>query len=168
MSTPPPSSQVENSKGLVFSMTTKIVLTFYLEMLLIQLSHWGTCINFFFFPLTCSINLSSVIVSDLLVWMVRNVMQLMGKIVLKKLFSDRLLSIFDLLFSKWISFSAHLGRVTAIIFSLNCEWVLSCGRDRYFQWHCSETGRRLGGYQATSWCLCLQYPFIISIYLDNH
>ncbi|CAI9719886.1 repeat and FYVE domain-containing 2-like [Octopus vulgaris] len=52
---------------------------------------------------------------------------------------------------------AHFGRVNAIIFSLSCEWVLSCGRDRYFQWHCSETGRRLGGYQATSWCLCLEF-----------
>ena len=70
----------------------------------------------------------------------------------------------------YLSFSlpAHLGRVTAIIFSLSCEWVLSCGRDRYFQWHCSETGRRLGGYQATSWCLCLQYPSeSISLFFIN-
>nr|XP_022336138.1 uncharacterized protein LOC111132600 [Crassostrea virginica] len=52
---------------------------------------------------------------------------------------------------------AHQGRVTSLKFSLNCEWVLSCARDKYFQWHCSETGRRLGGYQASAWCLCLEF-----------
>lgn len=52
---------------------------------------------------------------------------------------------------------AHQNRVTSIKFSLSCEWVLSCGRDKYFQWHCSETGRRLGGYQASAWCLCLEF-----------
>lgn len=54
--------------------------------------------------------------------------------------------------------SAHQGRVTSVKFSLGCEWVLSCGKDKYFMWHCSETGRRLGGYQAGAWCLCLEYP----------
>ncbi|KAK7466552.1 hypothetical protein BaRGS_00037336 [Batillaria attramentaria] len=52
---------------------------------------------------------------------------------------------------------AHQGRVTSVIFSLACEWVLSCGKDKYFQWHCSETGRRLGGYQAVAWCLCMEF-----------
>ncbi|XP_041353829.1 WD repeat and FYVE domain-containing protein 2-like [Gigantopelta aegis] len=52
---------------------------------------------------------------------------------------------------------AHQGRVTSVKFSLACEWVLSCGKDKYFQWHCSETGRRLGGYQAGAWCLCLEF-----------
>ncbi|KAK7091071.1 WD repeat and FYVE domain-containing protein 2-like [Littorina saxatilis] len=54
-------------------------------------------------------------------------------------------------------FIAHQGRVMAVKFSLACEWVLSCGKDKYFQWHCSETGRRLGGYQATAWCLCMEF-----------
>ncbi|XP_006816296.2 WD repeat and FYVE domain-containing protein 2-like, partial [Saccoglossus kowalevskii] len=52
---------------------------------------------------------------------------------------------------------AHQNRVTGIFFTLLSEWVLSVGRDKYFQWHCSETGRRLGGYQSSSWCTCLQY-----------
>ena len=61
--------------------------------------------------------------------------------------------------------AAHQGRVTAVLFSLTQEWVLSVGRDKYFQWHCSETGRRLGGYQATAWCTCLQYPCTVLYYI---
>ncbi|KAK3764121.1 hypothetical protein RRG08_039292 [Elysia crispata] len=52
---------------------------------------------------------------------------------------------------------AHQSRVTAVKFSLRCEWVLSCSKDKYFMWHCSETGRRLGGYQANAACLCLEF-----------
>ncbi|XP_070538975.1 WD repeat and FYVE domain-containing protein 2-like [Ptychodera flava] len=55
------------------------------------------------------------------------------------------------------NYLAHQSRVTGVLFSLLSEWVLSVGRDKYFQWHCSETGRRLGGYQSSSWCTCLQY-----------
>ena len=62
---------------------------------------------------------------------------------------------------------AHQGRISDVKFSVNCEWVLSCGRDKYFQWHCSETGRRLGGYQASAWCLCLEYPFY-DIFMSHH
>jgi len=54
--------------------------------------------------------------------------------------------------------SAHQSRVMDVKFSLQREWLLSCGKDKYFQWHCSETGRRLGGYQSAAWCLCLEYP----------
>uniref|UniRef100_T1J4T5 FYVE-type domain-containing protein n=1 Tax=Strigamia maritima TaxID=126957 RepID=T1J4T5_STRMM len=52
---------------------------------------------------------------------------------------------------------AHQSRVSSVIFALNCEWVLSCGRDKYFQWHCSETGHRLGGHLITAWCTSLQF-----------
>ncbi|RUS85425.1 hypothetical protein EGW08_006816 [Elysia chlorotica] len=52
---------------------------------------------------------------------------------------------------------AHQSRVTAVKFSLRCEWVLSCSKDKYFMWHCSETGRRLSGYQANAACLCLEF-----------
>lgn len=52
---------------------------------------------------------------------------------------------------------AHQNRVTDIKFTINCEWVLSVGRDKYFTWHCSETGRRLGGNQSNAWCTCLQF-----------
>ncbi|KAH3807456.1 hypothetical protein DPMN_135796 [Dreissena polymorpha] len=52
---------------------------------------------------------------------------------------------------------AHQSRVVSVKFSLQREWLLSCGKDKYFQWHCSETGRRLGGYQASASCLCLEF-----------
>lgn len=52
---------------------------------------------------------------------------------------------------------AHQNRVAAVIFTLNCEWVLSVGRDKYFQYHCSERGHRLGGYQCNAWCTSLQF-----------
>ena len=56
---------------------------------------------------------------------------------------------------------AHSDKVTDVKFSLTCEWVLSTSIDRYFQWHCSETGRRLGAHKLTAQCLCLQYPLHI-------
>lgn len=54
---------------------------------------------------------------------------------------------------------AHQARVTSIHFALNCEWMLSIGRDKMFQYHCSETGRHLGSFQSDAWCTALQYPF---------
>ena len=54
---------------------------------------------------------------------------------------------------------AHTARVTAVNFSLSCEWVLSVSRDKLFAYHCSETGRRIGGYSFEAWCTSLQYPF---------
>lgn len=55
---------------------------------------------------------------------------------------------------------SHQGRVTGIIFALNCEWVLSIGRDKLFQFHCSETGQRIGSFQTDAWFTALQYPFL--------
>lgn len=55
------------------------------------------------------------------------------------------------------NYSAHQARVTSIHFALNCEWVLSVGRDKLFQYHCSETGRRIGSFQSEAWCTALQY-----------
>ncbi|XP_046735257.1 WD repeat and FYVE domain-containing protein 2 isoform X1 [Diprion similis] len=52
---------------------------------------------------------------------------------------------------------SHQGRVTGIIFALNCEWVLSIGRDKLFQFHCSETGQRLGSFQTDAWFTALQF-----------
>lgn len=54
---------------------------------------------------------------------------------------------------------AHQGRVTGIIFTSDCEWVLSIGRDKLFQLHNSETGQKLGSYQTDAWYTALQYPF---------
>lgn len=55
------------------------------------------------------------------------------------------------------NYSAHQARVTSILFALNCEWMLSVGRDKIFQYHCSETGRRIGSFQSEAWCTALQY-----------
>ncbi|XP_072033651.1 WD repeat and FYVE domain-containing protein 2-like [Amphiura filiformis] len=52
---------------------------------------------------------------------------------------------------------AHQNRVTGVVFSLVAEWVLSVGRDKYFQWHCSESGRRLGGHRLNAWGMALQF-----------
>lgn len=50
----------------------------------------------------------------------------------------------------------HKDRITGLIFSLINEWVLSVSRDKYFCWHCSETGRRLGGIQCNTSLTALQ------------
>lgn len=55
------------------------------------------------------------------------------------------------------NYLAHQSRITGLVFSLLTEWVLSVGRDKYFQWHCSETGRRLGGFMCSSSCTALQF-----------
>ena len=52
-----------------------------------------------------------------------------------------------------------MGRVTGICFSLEDEWVLSVGRDKYFQWHETKKGKRMGGYQTQAWCTSIKYPF---------
>lgn len=57
-------------------------------------------------------------------------------------------------------YAAHQARVTGVIFASNCEWVLSIGRDKMFQLHCSETGQKLGSYQTDAWYTALQYPFV--------
>lgn len=57
------------------------------------------------------------------------------------------------------NYLAHQARVTDVVFSIITEWVLSVGRDKYFNWHDSETGRRLGGFQCSSWCTALQYEY---------
>ena len=52
---------------------------------------------------------------------------------------------------------AHQGRVSDCFFTINTNWILSCGRDKYFSYHCTDTGRRLGDYTFESWCTALQY-----------
>ncbi|XP_072180306.1 WD repeat and FYVE domain-containing protein 2-like [Diadema setosum] len=54
-------------------------------------------------------------------------------------------------------YSAHSNMVTGIVFSLIAEFVLSVGRDKFFQWHCSETGRRLGGFRLEAWGTAIQF-----------
>ena len=54
------------------------------------------------------------------------------------------------------NYLAHTGRVSQVVFSIITEWVLSAGRDKYFNWHCSESGRRLGTFSSSHSCTALQ------------
>jgi len=54
-------------------------------------------------------------------------------------------------------YHAHQSRVTGLHFDPDQNWILSVGKDKYFQFHCTSSGRRLGGYLCTSWCTCLDY-----------
>ncbi|KAK9888618.1 hypothetical protein WA026_000847 [Henosepilachna vigintioctopunctata] len=51
----------------------------------------------------------------------------------------------------------HQARVTEIIFSLECEWVLSVGRDKVFSFNCTQSGRNLGTFTSEAWCTALQF-----------
>ncbi|XP_042236847.1 WD repeat and FYVE domain-containing protein 2-like isoform X2 [Homarus americanus] len=52
---------------------------------------------------------------------------------------------------------SHQNRVTDVIFCPTNEWLLSVARDKFFVYHCTESGRRLGGHQCSGWCTALQY-----------
>lgn len=53
-------------------------------------------------------------------------------------------------------FLAHQARVTACVFAKHTGWIMSSGRDKFFSFHCTETGRRLGTYTFESWATTLQ------------
>ncbi|OBS73825.1 hypothetical protein A6R68_15637, partial [Neotoma lepida] len=53
---------------------------------------------------------------------------------------------------------AHQNRVSAIIFSLAAEWVISTGHDKCVSWMCTRSGNMLGRHFFASWASCLQYP----------
>ena len=59
-----------------------------------------------------------------------------------------------------LTHSAHSNRATALKFIADEDWLLSVGRDKYFQWHCTKTGRKLGSFEAHAWCLAVEYPFV--------
>ncbi|XP_055848763.1 WD repeat and FYVE domain-containing protein 2 [Episyrphus balteatus] len=52
---------------------------------------------------------------------------------------------------------AHQARVVAVLFAKIQSWVLSCAKDKFFAYHCTETGRRLGGYTFETPCTALQF-----------
>lgn len=52
---------------------------------------------------------------------------------------------------------AHQGRVVAVVFSDTHKWILSCSKDKYFSYHCSETSNRVGGYAFETPCTALQF-----------
>lgn len=51
---------------------------------------------------------------------------------------------------------SHQFRVTEVVFAKQQNWILSCGKDKVFSFHCTETGRRLGGYTFETPCTSLQ------------
>lgn len=54
-------------------------------------------------------------------------------------------------------FLSHQARVTGVCYTKQTGWILSCGRDKLFSFHCVETGNRLGGYTFDAMCTALQY-----------
>ncbi|KAL7990857.1 hypothetical protein Chor_014287 [Crotalus horridus] len=56
------------------------------------------------------------------------------------------------------TYPAHQNRVSAIIFCLEAEWVISTGHDKSVSWMCTRSGNMLGRHYFTSWASCLQYP----------
>lgn len=55
---------------------------------------------------------------------------------------------------------AHQARVTGVFFAPKNGWILSCGRDKLFSFHSTDTTSRLGGYTFESLCTAIQYPFL--------
>uniref|UniRef100_A0A914VE22 FYVE-type domain-containing protein n=1 Tax=Plectus sambesii TaxID=2011161 RepID=A0A914VE22_9BILA len=51
---------------------------------------------------------------------------------------------------------AHMNGISCVRFSLQCELVFSCGKDKALVWHCSETGNRMGSYLCEAWCTALE------------
>lgn len=58
---------------------------------------------------------------------------------------------------------AHQARVTGVFYAHQSNWVLSCGRDKLFSFHSTETARRLGGYTFESMCTALQYVLFVVV-----
>ncbi|EDL75486.1 rCG23871 [Rattus norvegicus] len=56
------------------------------------------------------------------------------------------------------TYPAHQNRVSAIVFSLAAEWVVSTGHDKCVSWMCTRSGNMLGRHFFSSWASCLQYP----------
>uniref|UniRef100_A0A8C4RY76 WD repeat and FYVE domain containing 1 n=1 Tax=Erpetoichthys calabaricus TaxID=27687 RepID=A0A8C4RY76_ERPCA len=57
------------------------------------------------------------------------------------------------------SYPAHQNRVSAIVFSLVSEWVISTGHDKTISWMCTRSGTMLGRHYFTSWASTLQYDY---------
>jgi len=55
------------------------------------------------------------------------------------------------------TYHAHQGRVTDTVFAESSAWILTTGRDKNFYFHCTQTGKRLGGYMCNAWCTSLAY-----------
>lgn len=51
---------------------------------------------------------------------------------------------------------AHQARVVEVVISSIHKWILSCGRDKLFVYHCLESSRRIGSYNFETPCTALQ------------
>ncbi|KAB7505958.1 WD repeat and FYVE domain-containing protein 2 [Armadillidium nasatum] len=58
---------------------------------------------------------------------------------------------------------SHQSLVTGLIYDRNSEWMLSISRDKFLVYHCTESGRRLGGHQCSAGCTSIEYD-----HLSNH
>ncbi|XP_018009401.1 WD repeat and FYVE domain-containing protein 2 isoform X2 [Hyalella azteca] len=52
---------------------------------------------------------------------------------------------------------SHQGRVTGVLFSGSHSWILSISRDKFFSFHSTTTGHRLGGYECGGWCSSMEF-----------
>eukprot|EP01135_Chromosphaera_perkinsii_P000373 Nk52_evm20s78 gene=Nk52_evmTU20s78 len=52
---------------------------------------------------------------------------------------------------------AHKARVTDVVHSAKDKWIMSCGRDKCFQFYNSDSGRRLGFWEGQSWLTSIVY-----------
>jgi len=51
---------------------------------------------------------------------------------------------------------SHHARVTQVIYSAPSAWILSVGRDKWFQYYDTQNGKRLGGHICPAWANCLE------------
>lgn len=52
---------------------------------------------------------------------------------------------------------AHQARITNVHFAKHTGWILSAGRDKFFAYHSTETGERLGCFTFEAMCTSMQY-----------
>ena len=53
-------------------------------------------------------------------------------------------------------FLVHQARVVEVVISTVHKWLLTCGKDKIFIYHCLDSGRRIGDYAFETPCTSLQ------------
>ena len=53
-------------------------------------------------------------------------------------------------------------------FIVDQEWLISAGRDKTLQFFSTQTGRKLGTFEAQAWCLDVEYPYETDSVFQNH
>lgn len=51
---------------------------------------------------------------------------------------------------------AHQARITSVTFAKHTGWILSVGKDKFFAYHSTETGERIGCYTFEAMCTAMQ------------